>query len=538
MLRLIINKARHHYNLAIEHAERNRYYQAISELQNSLDLDKSNINAHVLLGTIYAKQNKFDLAIQEWEAALSINPNLYKAYQYIERAEKVKSALPVLKWVKVLFAGLIVCLICIIVLSFHLFRPHPSENLIESAVSEYKQKGFGSALQKADIFSRKYNSSHLLPVAQLLKESIQKKMDEEKEKIRNRLQAEDYPGALELCKQLEAYHPDPETRQFLKHIRNDTNFSMKESIEKSLTEYTKIKGDISLVKRQIEIFSAYFRDEPVIDNYNSRLAALEDWDAKKEQRTLQNNLEEILTLKDSATALSELIRFNRLNPDFAAKAFVPRTIRELKKTMYYDQFQLIQKSMDKNDYKAVQEALEKLSPKELSEFPFLTQEYENFKSLLSGKQSEQEQKKTGEYLQTLEKALDSENISDVLDLISRKDSYSLSESDQLHVQNIQEKIQRQKAVQILQNIINRESFDNLDALSRDEAKDTISTLSLLENNLPEDLYNRFKDHLLYLACASHMKLGEKEQAQKTFQNLLHEFPYSPFLTRAVKILNQ
>ena len=58
MLRLIVNKAKHHYNLAVEHAERNRYHEAAAELRNSLDLDKNNVGTHVLLGTIYAKQKK------------------------------------------------------------------------------------------------------------------------------------------------------------------------------------------------------------------------------------------------------------------------------------------------------------------------------------------------------------------------------------------------------------------------------------------------------------------------------------------------
>jgi tetratricopeptide (TPR) repeat protein len=538
MLRLIINKAKHHYNLAIEHAERNRYYQAITELQNSLDLDKNNIAAHVLLGTIYAKEDKFDLAIQEWQSALTLNPNLYKAYQYIERAEKVKSALPVLKWIKLLLAGLLVSLICIIILSFNIFRPHPSHGLIETAVSEYQNKRFGSAVEKTEIFSRKYDSSPFLPIAQLLKESIQKKMEEDKQKIGNLLQAGNYPGALEICNQLEAYHPDSETLQFLKHTRNETKFSMKESIEKSLAEHSKTKGDIALVKGQIEFFSRYFQDKSVVDNYNSQLAALEDQDKKKEQTDIQNELNKILTIKDPETALSELIRFDRLYPDFASRAFVPRSIQELKKTMYYDQFQIVQEFINQNDYKAAEETLAKLTPKELSEFPLLIHEYENFKSLLSRKESEQEQRELREYLETLEKSLASDDIPNALSLISRKDSYPLSESDLLRIQNIRGKIQTRQATQILHNIIYGKSIDNLEALSLEDAKGILSDLSLLKKDLPEDLYNRFKDHLLYISCASHMKLGENEQAQKIFQDLLHEFPYSPFLTRAIKILNQ
>ncbi|MCX7765787.1 MAG: tetratricopeptide repeat protein, partial [Candidatus Sumerlaeia bacterium] len=60
MLRLIVNKAKHHYNIALEHAERGRYVQAITELQNALDLDRHNIDALVVLGTVYARMGQLD----------------------------------------------------------------------------------------------------------------------------------------------------------------------------------------------------------------------------------------------------------------------------------------------------------------------------------------------------------------------------------------------------------------------------------------------------------------------------------------------
>ncbi|MBN1901065.1 tetratricopeptide repeat protein [Candidatus Sumerlaeota bacterium] len=536
MLRLITNKAKHHYNLAIDHAERNRYYQAISELQNCLDLDKNNISAHVLLGTIYAKQNKFDSALQEWEAALSLHPSLFKSHQYIERAEQVKSALPVLKWVKVLLAGLFISFACIIVLSLHIVQPHPSEDLLEKAISDYRNKRFGDAVRKVESFSSKYGSSPLLPIAQLVNESIREKMDAQKQKIRNRLQAKDFSGAMDLCKQLEAYHPDPETGQFLKHIKTDARLSMKESIEKSLAENFKTLDDMTPLEKQIETLRIHFPEEPSLEAYHSRMAAIESRVLKKDEIDLQNKLDEILAIRNPQTVLSELIRFNRLNPEFASKAFVPRSIREIKKNIYYDQFRIVQDSINQNDFTSAEASLATLSPKDLSEFPLLLKEYEHYESLLSREKSEQEQKKIRDYLESLEKSLASGNAHEALSLISQKDSYQLAESERLYVESIQGKIQIRQAMHILQHIIHEKSFHSLEDLSREDAEEILSDLSRLKKDLPDDSYNQYKDHLLFLSCASYAKLGEKAQAQKMFQNLLQEFPYSPFLSPAVKIL--
>src|SRR6476661_8050077 len=74
MLRLLVNKARHHYNDALEHAERNRNTEAIDELRNALDLDRRFTNAHVVLGTLYAKEGKYEEAKQCWSNALELNP--------------------------------------------------------------------------------------------------------------------------------------------------------------------------------------------------------------------------------------------------------------------------------------------------------------------------------------------------------------------------------------------------------------------------------------------------------------------------------
>jgi tetratricopeptide (TPR) repeat protein len=89
MLRVIANKARHHFNTALEHAERSRWEEAIVELRNCLDLDAHFVSAWNVLGTCLAKLERFDEAREAWEQALAIDPRFDKAHDYLGKVEHV-----------------------------------------------------------------------------------------------------------------------------------------------------------------------------------------------------------------------------------------------------------------------------------------------------------------------------------------------------------------------------------------------------------------------------------------------------------------
>ncbi len=108
MLRVIVNKAKHHYNQALEYAERDRTDDAIHELQNTLDLDGSMIDAHVVLGTLYAKQNEFGKARDEWNAALALDHRLQEAHDYLNKAEHAVVVFPIVRRLKTINLGMLV----------------------------------------------------------------------------------------------------------------------------------------------------------------------------------------------------------------------------------------------------------------------------------------------------------------------------------------------------------------------------------------------------------------------------------------------
>ena len=97
MLRLINNQARQHFNRAVDHAESARFYEALGELNNALELNARLSEVHVLRGTILARLDRMNEAKESWDAALGLNPQSLRAHRYLLQAGEVGGALPVLR---------------------------------------------------------------------------------------------------------------------------------------------------------------------------------------------------------------------------------------------------------------------------------------------------------------------------------------------------------------------------------------------------------------------------------------------------------
>lgn len=107
MLRLLVNKARHHFNHGLEHAERGRLKDAAAELVNALDLDSNFSQARVVLGTIYAKMEDMEKARETWREAICRDRNLEKAFEYLNKVDQVIEQRPMRKWLRISIASVI-----------------------------------------------------------------------------------------------------------------------------------------------------------------------------------------------------------------------------------------------------------------------------------------------------------------------------------------------------------------------------------------------------------------------------------------------
>lgn len=150
MLRLIVHKARSHFNTALEYADRNRDEEAVGELVNALELDYSHIPSHVVLGTLYARLGDTEKAEEHWREALKLNPQLDKAHQYLGKVDVVRRDLPLVRrqrlWVAMLLGLVVVLGVGLYILN----RPNPNRKRMEQAWRLYQTGRFREAAQLAE----------------------------------------------------------------------------------------------------------------------------------------------------------------------------------------------------------------------------------------------------------------------------------------------------------------------------------------------------------------------------------------------------
>ena len=105
LLRLIHNKARSHFNTALDHIENARYYEALGELNSAVELNSRFIEAHVLRGSILARLERSEEAREALHKALSLRPQAARAHRYLKELEDVHHATPMRQRLKKLALG-------------------------------------------------------------------------------------------------------------------------------------------------------------------------------------------------------------------------------------------------------------------------------------------------------------------------------------------------------------------------------------------------------------------------------------------------
>src|SRR3989304_6010893 len=69
-----------HFQMAYGAAERGDLGEAVTEYRKVLNLDSKNAKAHLNLGIVYGRQEKWKKEIAEYEKAIRIDPNFAEAH--------------------------------------------------------------------------------------------------------------------------------------------------------------------------------------------------------------------------------------------------------------------------------------------------------------------------------------------------------------------------------------------------------------------------------------------------------------------------
>lgn len=209
MLRTIANKARHHFNTALEHAERRRWDEAIVELRNCLDLDANFVDAWNVLGTCLAKLERFDESRGAWQHAIEIDSRFAKAHDYLQRVEHIGEAKRHYRRLRLVSTLLFVALLGAMALVWMQWRPDPALEHLARANSLYAQGDRGSALDELDAAIEGKTEPTTFQAAQALRNAIDSEFDQALMRIDDARDAGQWEEGLEACERMLAMEPPP-----------------------------------------------------------------------------------------------------------------------------------------------------------------------------------------------------------------------------------------------------------------------------------------------------------------------------------------
>ncbi|NPU98121.1 MAG: tetratricopeptide repeat protein [Candidatus Omnitrophica bacterium] len=89
-VRTLIDTANHHYNKALALAHEGQLDEAIGQLEAAISLSSQNPLFYNLLGTLNARKGLYSEAIRAWENALALNPEMERAYENIQKAQRLE----------------------------------------------------------------------------------------------------------------------------------------------------------------------------------------------------------------------------------------------------------------------------------------------------------------------------------------------------------------------------------------------------------------------------------------------------------------
>ncbi len=514
MLRLIVNKARHHFNLALEHAERGRLDEAVAELTNSIDLDRKFAPAHVVLGTIQAKRGDFEKAREAWTNALAITPELHKAHNYLERAESVRSSLPILHTFRILIVGLLV-IVGALALALVVFgRPDPAIARLRDAQKAYEDKRYGDAMNLLGKIRRDNARNSLAPVAAgMLKATVESEMRQQVRMIQELKFREEYPRALAAIAELESRQPDTATSVAVSMIRADINHYYRDKVDALYKGFLDGQVRYTDLAQRVEEFLAAYPNLAERQEFRAYLDRAREAEAQRQVDDLRQAFE---TRHDVNAALKEM---QRIAAEFPGIETVKRGRADLVDTILSWMFDQFQDRMDKRDYAGARAQLSAISglADEFSDIVDVRGPVELASQVLGGAQRAARIK----MIEATVKTGDPADAEEALTQLFVDDELTTAERNL--VDGLDLELTRRQVEASVKALRDRERQFRTLAISDAEASETLANFERWHEVTPTRL-TETRQQILAAGAASALKLGLVDRAEKILTRLEKEDP--------------
>jgi tetratricopeptide (TPR) repeat protein len=235
MLRLIINKSKHHYNLATEHVEREAYADALKELDSALELDARFADARVLRGTVLVRLERTTEALEEWQLALALNPALARASRYISELPQVAKLIPAIRRMNWIAAGVVLVVVVSIGAGVYVSFPSRSERGLDRAFVALGHGNLqGAAAELGDVSNRLAPDSRLAKRRESLVQAIRRIEDSALAEAAAMIAEGRYETAAAALDRLEEMHPTADAMAQVTRARRQMVSSLEERVAELL----------------------------------------------------------------------------------------------------------------------------------------------------------------------------------------------------------------------------------------------------------------------------------------------------------------
>jgi len=526
ILRLIINKARHHYNVALEHAERQRYSESLGELEHCLELDYSFAPAHVVMGSVYAKMGKFDAAERCWQTALSLDPHILKAHDYVSKSALAKKGIPLvrrLRWAIGLTLGIAAVLVLVILWQL---RPTSDKADLKQIAAEITKSNYAAALKLARHLKDTGRTLDVRHAAGLLERTLEQRYESAAMEMLTFLLENKPVEAHQLCQQLVQKQtlPDRYARELesLDQKAAEQALTLVDSWRRQFDE-GKLPYD-DLAKKAKDLTQAFVQRPNVAQQTTKILAsARQSWVA----RTLAQLPRSTVSTTETLSWLSRLRELSVRVPESravltsATKHLVAECVTQMERGV-----DKVLAGKDPAPVRSALDALERLNTYQRTESAdrLIEKAREGFKRIATAR---------------FKSRLSAATTADIPQLDAWVASYekdtSVTVANDTEVSGVVTRARQRLASQMVEWCNDREVRFARRKITNEEAKFVADRAEFLLKYLAGKSWRNTRDCAIYCAANAWLHLGNTEEALRWFHRLEGSYPESSYIPAARRL---
>jgi tetratricopeptide (TPR) repeat protein len=522
MLRLIVNKAKSHFNTALELAERDRNEEAIAELNNALDLDHSHVNSHVVLGTLYAKMGNLEKAKACWEEALALDPRLQKAREYLGKGEAASQAFPICRRQRRTIVFLVLILIGAVSILAVRSLPSPYEDLLVSAVDAYKKdNSFNAALQWLDQIPPSERDGKTGTIAQAMRVIIETEQDTLVKKGQEYVTNGNIQAADQVVGGLLKWHPSAPFRARTDAMRAEIKKMADKSVSQALEDYKERKILLAETQKVLVTYRGLsVKDNDILVTGEATLSSITQ--TLRIEDTLRSFQKRQI---DEWTLLEKLAE---LHKEYPASKTLPELIRSFQEPLAKRWTKDLEAALEKGDADGAARDLQNLQRLYAKAGQEKAPDFTGYSARIQKLRTEDLEKRVRD---AYERGEDEQTIQLGEEFLkSRQPQPETRKLVETLISKANERLAQKRWRWILER--DRQYLDGV--ISVADAEATIQYYPQVAQHLPRAPYPTAPEHLLLYTALAYRQVGQPDKALGLLEKIEKEYPKSRVM-RWVKV---